>query len=203
MAHEHRAEHDRAEHDHAEHGHDHAGHAHVSYADAVRAYRADKDDAFRLDPNSPIPDDAREGFVGLPYFEVDPSLRFEGLTLVPYQGHEPTSFQIPTTDGQLRPAERAGEFRFDVDGTACRLTAYVFAGSDAHSLFVPFQDGTTGAETYGAGRYLDLEPDDDETFSLDFNLAYHPYCVYDARYSCPLTPPENRLAVRIEAGERL
>jgi uncharacterized protein (DUF1684 family) len=196
-------EHDHGDHaDHAGHGHE-GGHHHVSYADAVRAFRADKDEAFRLDPNSPIPDAAREGFEGLPYFEVDPTLRIEGLRLEPYAGDEPTSFQIPTTDGQLRPAERAGTFHFDVHGTPSQLTAYVFKGSHSHELFVPFQDATTGSETYGAGRYLDLEPEDDGTYSLDFNLAYHPYCVYDARYSCPLTPPENRLSVRIEAGERL
>ena len=71
------------------------------------------------------------------------------------------------------------------------------------TLFVPFLDATSGTETYGAGRYLDLEPDDDGTWTLDFNLAYHPSCVYDPRFSCPLTPAENRLPVRIEAGERL
>ena len=67
----------------------------------------------------------------------------------------------------------------------------------------PFLDATSGHETYGAGRYLDLEPEDDGTYDLDFNLAYHPSCVYDVRFSCPLTPAENRLPVRIEAGERL
>ena len=68
---------------------------------------------------------------------------------------------------------------------------------------MPFLDATSGTETYGAGRYLDLEPEDDGTYILDFNLAYHPSCVYDAIFSCPLTPAENRLPVRVEAGERL
>ncbi|MBI3751459.1 MAG: DUF1684 domain-containing protein [Chloroflexi bacterium] len=64
-------------------------------------------------------------------------------------------------------------------------------------------DATTGTESYGAGRYLDLEPEADGSYALDFNLAYHPLCVYDPKYSCPLTPAENRLPIRIEAGERL
>ena len=68
---------------------------------------------------------------------------------------------------------------------------------------MPFLDKTSGKESYGAGRYLDLDPEEDGTYVLDFNLAYHPSCVYDMRFSCPLTPPENRPAVRIEAGERL
>jgi uncharacterized protein (DUF1684 family) len=68
---------------------------------------------------------------------------------------------------------------------------------------VPFADATSGTETYGAGRYLDIEREDDGTYSLDFNLAYHPSCVYDVKFSCPLTPAENRLRVPIRAGERL
>ena len=58
-------------------------------------------------------------------------------------------------------------------------------------------------ETYGAGRYLDLEPEPDRTYVLDFSAAYHPYCAYSPDYDCPLTPPENRLSVRIKGGERL
>lgn len=113
------------------------------------------------------------------------------------------SFAIPTSDGKLRPAQRAGVLRFAVRSVPCSLTAYTFEGGSAESIFVPFLDGTTGAESYGAGRYLDLDREEDGTYVLDFNLAYHPSCVYDMRFSCPITPPENRLPVRIEAGERL
>jgi uncharacterized protein (DUF1684 family) len=188
---------------HAHGEHDHGEHTHVSYEEAVEAYRRDKDSFFGSSPDSPVPPAERTGFGGIPYFEVDRSMRFDGLTLEPYAGSEPTSFQIPTTDGQLRPAARAGTFRFTVAGVPASLTAYTFEGDDSGQLFVPFLDGTTGRETYGAGRYLDLEPDLDGTYTLDFNLAYHPSCVFDPRFSCPLTPPENRLAVRVEAGERL
>jgi hypothetical protein len=204
-------EHDHAAHDHdhgdhaahGDHG-DHAGHEHVDYPTAVTMFRADKDEYFREAHGSPIPHDKRHDFPGLPYFDVDESLRFEGLTLEPYTGGEPTSFQIPTSDGKLRDAERAGTISFDLGGATQRLTGYRFANDRSGSLFVPFLDATSGTETYGAGRYLDLDPDpEDGTYVLDFNLAYHPSCVYDARFSCPLTPAENRLPVRIEAGERL
>ena len=192
---------DHAGHDHA--GHDHAGHEHVAYPDAVTNYRADKDEYFREAEDSPIPAAERPTFLGLPYFPVDEALRFEGLTLEPYTGSEPASFQIPTSDGKLRDAERAGVFRFEIDGATQTLTGYTFAHGHSDSVFVPFLDGTSGRESYGAGRYLDLYPEDDGTYALDFNLAYHPSCVYDAKFSCPLTPAENRLPVRIEAGERL
>jgi uncharacterized protein (DUF1684 family) len=189
------------DHDH-DHGHDH-GHEEVDYAAAVQAFRMDKDEFFRSSPSSPIPHDARHDFGGLPYFPVDEALRFESLGLEPYEGDEPSTFQIPTSDGQLRPAHRAGTFTFEFDGAPRRLTAYIFDGGHSHSLFLPYLDATSGRETYGAGRYLDLEAEDDGTYVIDFNLAYHPSCVYDAKFSCPLTPAENRLPIRIEAGERL
>ena len=72
-----------------------------------------------------------------------------------------------------------------------------------NGLFVPFTDATSGRETYGGGRYLDLPERADGTYVLDFNAAYHPYCVYDPAYSCPVPPPENRLALAVTAGERL
>jgi Uncharacterized conserved protein len=201
--HEHEA-HDHDEHDHDAHaGHDHAGHEHVAYPEAVANYRAEKDEYFRSAHDSPIPHDARHDFAGLPYFPVDEALRFDGLALDPYTGSEPVSFQIPTSDGKLRDAERAGVFRFELGGATQTLTGYTFQGGGSDSVFVPFLDATSGVESYGAGRYFDLYPEDDGTYTLDFNLAYHPSCVYDARFSCPLTPAENRLPIRIEAGERL
>ncbi len=194
---------DEHDHDH-DHDHEHEHHMHrMAYGDAVEAYRRDKDEYFKGGDQSPIPAGEREAFSGLPYYPVDEALRFEGLALQPYNGDEPSHFQIPTSDGKLRPAHRAGTLGFEFGGEPRALTAYVLDAGDPDSLFVPFLDATSGTETYGAGRYLDLEPEDDGTYELDFNFAYHPSCVYDTKYSCPLTPAENRLPVRVEAGERL
>ena len=96
---------------------------------------------------------------------------------------------------------RFGYARFD--DTDVRAIPNATPPTPTLLLFVPFLDATSGSETYGAGRYLDLEPEEDGTYELDFNFAYHPSCVYDIRFSCPLTPAENRLPLRIEAGERL
>ena len=192
--------HDQHEHEH-HHEHDHRP---MDYRSSVEAFRADKDDYFKnAGAGSPIPVAERDAFSGLPYYPVDPALRFEGLALEPYTGGEPSNFQIPTSDGKLRPAHRAGVLAFELGGDRHALTAYTFDGGDEEALFVPFLDATSGTETYGAGRYLDIEPEHDGSYTLDFNLAYHPSCVYDIRYSCPLTPAENRLPIRIEAGERL
>jgi len=77
------------------------------------------------------------------------------------------------------------------------------------ALFLPFRDATAGSETYGGGRYLldtakgaDLGGTE-TTLVLDFNFSYHPSCVHDPQWSCPLAPPENRLAVAVRGGERL
>jgi uncharacterized protein (DUF1684 family) len=194
---------DDHDHDHDDHEHHHHEGPH-DYVGAIEQYRAEKDAFFKQAPGSPIPALERDAFNGLPYYPVNVDLVFEGLTPEPYLGGEPTSFQIPTSDGKLRPARRAGTFTFELAGEPRRLTAYEFEGGRSDGgLFLPFLDATSGTETYGAGRYLDLEPDEDGTYAIDFNLAYHPSCVYAPDYSCPLTPAENRLPVRIEAGERL
>jgi uncharacterized protein (DUF1684 family) len=203
-------DHEHHHHEHHDHHHEHDHHEHddgpwteEDYVGAVEAFRSEKDEFFRDEPSSPIPEDQRAAFEGLPYYPVDPSLRFEGLALEPYAGNEPTAFQIPTSDGRLRPARRAGTLGFELAGEPRTLTGYTFEDGHSHSIFVPFLDATSGKETYGAGRYLDIEPEEDGTYTLDFNLAYHPSCVYDVKYSCPLTPAENRLPLPIEAGERL
>ncbi len=212
-------------HDHA-HGHEH-DHEHdhddddgqFDYVGAILDGRVAKDRFFATSPNSPIPgirahhahdpvaspatSDAQPSFDGLTYFPPDPAYQFEVEKVSPYEGTEPVEFEMTTSDGRVRTAFRVATLPFEIDGQALRLHAYRFDGSAEGSLFVPFQDATSGTETYGAARYLDLEVEDDGRVILDFNLAYHPYCAYNEQYSCPLPPAENRLPVRIEAGERM
>ena len=107
---------------------------------------------------------------------------------------------MPTTTGEVRAYRRSGKVSFEVDGEPATLTLYTTP--HGNGWFVPFRDATSGTETYGAGRYLDLERTGDGSVMLDFNLAYNPYCAYDQRYSCPLPPVENWLQVPIRAGER-
>ena len=167
------------------------------------AARLAKDAWFRGSPHSPLPPEARSGFRGLAYFSPDPAFRFEGLRLERLAEGEDAPFSIETSDRRPRTAHRLGRLRFAIGGRALTLTAYRIDGGSSTSLFVPFRDETSGSETYGAGRYLDISADDDGTFVVDFNEAYHPFCAYSEAYSCPLPPAENRLPVRIEAGERL
>lgn len=175
----------------------------AAYAARVSAARRSKDDLFRRAHGSPLAPEQRAGFAGLAYFPPDEAFRFSGLRLEPVAAGEDAPFTIATSDDRARAAHRLGRLRFMVDGHPVTLTAYrLGASSDEDSLFVPFRDRTSGVETYGAGRYLDIDPEPDGSYALDFNLAYNPLCAYSDAYSCPLPPPENWLPVRIEAGER-
>ena len=172
------------------------------YDEHLTHERAAKDAFFRGSANSPIPMRDRAQFDGLAYYPVDRVWRFEELRLTELAGDADTAFKIATSDGGSRSARRLGALTFPLRGRPRTLVAYDLGSGDG-SLFVPFLDATSGTETYGAGRYLDLHPEPDGTFVLDFNDAYHPYCAYSPDFSCPLTPAENRLPDRIEAGERL
>jgi uncharacterized protein (DUF1684 family) len=162
----------------------------------IAELRHEKDHYFGHAHDSPLTVDQRAHFDGLRYFPEDPAFRYT-VTVDP-EGAGGVE-DVEMSDGSSEHLPRAGKVRFDVGGDRVALSAFL----QGDGLFIPFRDGTSGKETYGAGRYLDLEPDEDGTYAIDFNLAYHPSCVYDARFSCPLTPAENRLPVRIEAGERL
>lgn len=157
---------------------------------------AARDSLFRS-AGSPLPDTA--GFDGLLYFAYDSTLAVPAA-LVPAMRQE--TFNFPTTSGALQQHVSAGHLVFEAGGVQWRLEAFEPVGSDGR-LFVPFRDATSGRETYGGGRYLDLEVQPSGRYALDLNRAYHPYCVYDASFSCPLPPAENRLELRVTAGERL
>jgi hypothetical protein len=86
-----------------------------------------------------------------------------------------------------------------VNGSA---TLQVYQDPEGGDFFLPFVDATAPEETYGAGRYLDVEAPRDGKFLIDFNYAYNPYCAYNDKWSCPIPPKENRLKVQIEAGEK-
>jgi uncharacterized protein (DUF1684 family) len=169
-------------------------------------FRAGKDELFAQHPSSPMPAAARRNFRGLAYWRHDPALRFSA-PLEPDPDAPP--LDVPRSGaGPAMPYARIGWVSFEIDGSACRLAVY-WLNEYAGGIFIPFRDATSGHETYGGGRYLwdsakgaDLGSTGNELV-LDFNYAYHPSCVYDPIWSCPLAPPENRLSVRIAAGERL
>ena len=162
----------------------------------LATFRHRKDELFELSADSPLTEEQRRTFSGLPYFPEEPALRFE-VTLE--RGAPGAPEEIQTSDGQVRLMARAGVVRFQVDGREVSLAAY----EQGEDLFIPFRDATSGTETYGAGRYVEAGPLGGDRYLLDLNLAYNPYCAYNDEWSCPLPPRENWLDVRVRAGERI
>ncbi len=176
-----------------------------AYERLVAADRAQKDEFFRALGNdqSPIPAAERAAFKGLSYYAVDPAYRIPA-TLAEERTDKPLIIELQTSIDTRRRMRRVGSLRFRLNGEALTLTA--FADEDARvptRLFVPFGDTTSGEATYKGGRYLDLDRTPTGFYDLDFNRAYHPYCVYNPTYECPVPPRENRMAIAILAGERL
>jgi uncharacterized protein (DUF1684 family) len=177
-------------------------------AEALRlvTFRTRKDRLFAEHPQSPIPPEERRAFRGLAYWRHDPELRISAR-LEPDPAAP--SLDLPrSAEGVALAFARIGWVSFATGGTDCRLAVY-WLNDYAGGIFIPFLDASSGDTTYGGGRYLwdsakgaDLGSDGTH-LTLDFNYAYHPSCTYDPRWSCPLAPPENRLSVAIEAGERL
>jgi hypothetical protein len=171
------------------------------YPDQIAAWHADKDRFMRESSESPVPAASRATFPPLVYFPTDPAYR------VPAMLHEDRTgapMEMLTSTGQHRQMRRVGTLAFTLNGQQLSLGAFVEANdADLRRLFVPFGDLTNGVETYNGGRYLELDRTATGVYDLDFNRAFHPFCLYNSSYDCPYPPPESRLKVPIRAGEKL
>lgn len=142
---------------------------------ALEQERQGKDVFFAADRQSPLSLKDREKFTGLAYFPINPDYRFE---LYIHEYKDKKVMVIQDTNGNMREFLQWGEFRFQINNEECTLQAYK-SRPDEDRLFIPFKDATSGKETYGAGRYLDLDSVLDLTpdgkWQLDFNRAYNLY----------------------------
>ena len=163
---------------------------------ALDYFRTGKDEFFRTHSQSPLTSEQKKDFKGLNYFPENESLRLE---VIVDEFPVKVSFEMQTSTGDVQVYEKFGKFCFTVDGKEVELTIY----EAQHGYFLPFVDSLAGSETYPAGRYLEPEALPGGRFLVDFNVAYNPYCAYNERWSCPITPAENRLKVAVRAGEKL
>jgi len=168
-------------------------------------FRAARDRLFLDHPESPIAPDRRRDWRGVSWYGYAPAWRLTGA--VEPSAKRDTFEIVLAADGILR-CTRIGHVRFIVAGRAARLAIYWLEGYGG-GIWLPFTDATSGADTYGGGRYLydtikgaDLGVGERELV-LDFNYAYNPSCAYDERWSCPLAPAENRLSFAVPVGERI
>lgn len=170
--------------------------SHVMDSATLEQYRRNKDEYFGSNHHSPLDPADRDDFRGLRYFAPNPDLVFTTRLIA----GDDAEVVIATSDGAERSYRRAGSVALEISGRDVVLTLYD-AGHPGY--FVPFRDTTSGNLTYAAGRYLDVQRSaDDGTITIDFNLAYNPFCAYRDDFSCALPPVDNWLNVAIEAGEQ-
>jgi uncharacterized protein (DUF1684 family) len=187
----------------------------VAVADPASAHAIwcrEREALYRTHPASPVPAGGRAAFYSIhwPYSEA---WRLAAPMAIPDEGSPigaaaAISF-IPSSIGGPPPLELAGHVTLKLPEGPVRLPVLHLL-EYAGGIFLPFGDATNGGATYATGRYLldtakgaDLGATADGELILDFNFAYQPSCAFDPRWACPLAPPESRLAIAIEAGERL
>ncbi len=169
--------------------------------DYQRALNAQYKDASK----SPLKKKDLKNFKGLEFFPLDSSFvvtaQLKKTPDTPY-------LEMATTTDRKPYYREYGLLTFSLQGKEHTLTLYqsLEEYSDPKYkdyLFLPFTDGTSGNGSYGGGRYMDVfeyNIQDDDTIELNFNNTYNPYCAYNEKYSCPLTPRKNHLSIAINAG---
>ncbi|MBC7569026.1 MAG: DUF1684 domain-containing protein [Spirosoma sp.] len=168
----------------------------TAYNQEIRTERIEKDEFMRTNADSPIAD--KPAFTGLLYYGPDPAYRVTAR-LEPF-ADKTQKLIVRMSDGTEEVYSKVAHAVFSLGGSTHRLL--IVSIGDTYSIL--FRDATSNKETYGGGRYLDLDADQltGSRTVLDFNTAYNPYCAYNPGYACPIPPAENVLDVSIKAGER-
>ncbi len=174
-----------------------------THQQTLKKHRQEYKEAFLKEERSPVKAEDMQYF---DFFELDSTFRVKCIFT---KTNSPSTFTIPTVDGQRKEYFKYGILSFEIKGEKILLNVYQSLAlmripKYKNYLFIPFKDVTSGKETYGGGRYLDIETTDIQTdvVILDFNKAYNPYCAFGDGFSCPIPPKENHLKTRIEAGEK-
>jgi uncharacterized protein (DUF1684 family) len=174
----------------------------IKYIKEVESYRQEKNDFMKNNPASPFSQDSTIKFEPLNYYAVDPAFVFK-CKLNEYPQKD--TIIIFGTKGEERKAIRYGYITFNYRNKPFRMNVYkgtTAQGQEYYSIW--FTDKTTGNDTYGVGRYIDFDinPDSSYVYTIDFNLAYNPYCAYSAKYSCAIPTKEDYIDLAVTAGEK-
>lgn len=172
------------------------------YISAIKTYQAETNAAFADPEQSPLMEKDLPGFKRLKFFPINEkyqvTAKFEATP-------DEKPFEMKTSTDRLPTYRKFGIIRFNIDGKELELSLYQNAKLVNNPLyknylFLPFRDQTCGKESYGGGRYIDLEIPEGDEIVVDFNKSYNPLCAYNYKYSCPVPPKENDLEIEIRAG---
>ena len=151
---------------------------------------------------SPLTKENFRVFKALNFFPINPKYKVRAKL---EKAHHAVPFGMPTTTDRKPEYRVYGVLHFTIDSVQHELTVYqntalIKKEKYKDFLFLPFGDLSNGKKSYGGGRYLDLTKSDSDVYIVDFNKAYHPYCAYNHKYSCPMIPQENILKIWVNAG---
>jgi uncharacterized protein (DUF1684 family) len=179
-----------------------------AYTKGIMVYQYEQNLKFHNKEVSPLSAKDLKNFSALHFYKIDEKFK---VTAKLVKEKEPIIFEMQTTTSRKPLYIKYGTLTFTIDGKEQTLTIYQnkdFGRAPQYKdyLFLPFTDKTSGIESYGGGRYLDVLTTDentDGTITIDFNKSYNPYCAYNSSYSCPLTPKENTVSIALKAGVKV
>jgi uncharacterized protein (DUF1684 family) len=172
-----------------------------AYIEKIEAERERQFKFIRFNIESPLTDSQKMAFKKLNFYPIDPAYKVKAR-MIPVENKKVR--EVPLTDGSKEKYIEHSyvEFSFDGINTNRLLLLQAMNEPDKRNFFLAFADGTSARETYGGGRYINARQDGKNSITLDFNLAYNPYCAYNPDFACPIPPKENLLEIDIPAGEK-
>jgi len=174
----------------------------VMSQETAAEYQANLNREFATREESPLTDEDFKVFQSLDFYPIDEKFVVEAKFV---RTPKERVFKMKTSTTRLPEYKKYGELLFQIDGKDFKLNVYQnieLSKKEGYEdyLFLPFSDLTCGKESYIGGRYIDMRIPKTKTVTVDFNKAYNPYCAYNHKYSCPIVPLENDLAIEILAG---
>ncbi|MGK9476665.1 DUF1684 domain-containing protein [Melioribacter sp. OK-6-Me] len=173
-----------------------------AYVKKIEEHRKQVNEFMRSDPQSPFNFKNKVEYHELNYFDVNPKFVFTSKL---YEYPEKDTVIIFGTKGEPRKTVKYGYLKFQYDNKEYKINVYESYGVDGTKYYsIWFTDKTTNKESYGVGRYLDFEKQANPNYiyTIDFNLAYNPYCAYNPNYSCAIPSREDYIPLEIRAGEK-
>lgn len=176
------------------------GESTVQYTERIEAERDRQFKYLKFNLESPLTEPQKKELDQLNFYPVDEAYKVKAR-MEPIEVK--TMVQIPLTDGSVEKYVRHSFAKFELNGQEVKLLLLQAADElDKRNFFLAFADQTSGEETYGGGRYLNLRQDGQRSITIDFNLSYNPYCAYNPDFACPIPPKENILDIPIAVGEK-
>ena len=173
-----------------------------NYIATIKDFQYEMNVEFANEEESPLTEEGINDFTELDFFTIDSTYK----VIAKFELEKnPRLFEMPTTTERKPIYKTFGMATFELEGKELKL--HIYQNQDlikkpeyTNHLFIPFTDQTNGSESYGGGRYIDVEIPEGDSIVIDFNRSYNPYCAYNDKYSCPIPPKENDLVIEIKAG---